>query len=109
MSNVIGATLLLLLIGAIVGFVVGWIAHRDDNRRYAESRSRYLEQQAELARRDELASPRVRWEAERPVVHVHVTTTALPQPQYWQQPHVIDAQIVRDHPTIALPTGNGGA
>lgn len=36
-----GIALLLVLLGLVAGFTLGWIARRDDARRYLESRERY--------------------------------------------------------------------
>ncbi|MGH3898045.1 MAG: hypothetical protein ACRDTA_07265 [Pseudonocardiaceae bacterium] len=41
----VAPALLVLLVGAIAGLIVGWIPHRDDLRRYLESRSLNWRQQ----------------------------------------------------------------
>lgn len=98
MAPVIAAALLLLLIGFVGGLIVGWIAHRDDNRRYEDSRRRYLDQQAQQPQ--ELPESHARWDAERTVVQVYVAGL----PQAYPQSQVIDAQILP-----ALPARSDGA
>ena len=55
------AVLTLLLIGAMGGFVVGWVAKRDDARKYWESRQHHLARQlAEaLDDRDRVTAQRI--------------------------------------------------
>lgn len=102
-APVIAAALLLVLLGFVGGFIVGWIAHRDEDRRYRQSRERYYQRQLAEAfeDRDRALAEAVRVPAAPTPAVVHVHVPAL-YPG-WSQPQTIDAQIVP-----ALPAQSDG-
>jgi hypothetical protein len=101
----------LLSMGAVLiamgWFAIGWVARGHENRKYAESRLRYLANQAIQDQR-ELMEARVHRESERvrqespTVVNVYVAATSVPAAP---QPPVIDAQVVPALPTGESPHG----
>lgn len=74
----LAAAVLVWLIGALVGWIIGWAARGDENRRWAESARRRIDlAEGQVA---ELTAELVRVEAHRlpeppvamPAIHVHV-------------------------------------
>jgi hypothetical protein len=80
-------------------FAIGWVARGQENRKYAESRLRYLANQA-IGDQWEFMDARARWEAERvprespTVVNVFMAAPGVPAPR----PPVIDGEVVRALP-----------
>ncbi len=76
----LAAALLVWVIGAIIGWILGWAARGDENRRWAESFRRRIDlannQVAELtAELDRVESQRFATPAAAmPAIHVHVET-----------------------------------
>jgi hypothetical protein len=76
-------------------FAIGWIARGQENRKYAESRLRYLADQA-IEDEWEFLESRGRWEAERVrrqpprVMNVYLAPRDVPAPR----PQVIDGEVI---------------
>jgi|SRR5689334_1153193 hypothetical protein len=76
-------------------FAIGWIARGQENRKYAESRLRYLADQA-IEDEWEFLESRARWEAERVrrqpprVMNVYLAPRDVPAPR----PQVIDGEVI---------------
>lgn len=78
----LAAAVLVWLIGALVGWVIGWAARGDENRRWAESfrqRIDYAESQARdaVAELERVKAKRLdQWRVPAPLpeIHVHVQT-----------------------------------
>lgn len=100
-NALVAVALLLVLVGAVGGFVVGWIARRDENRRYLESRERFWSRKLAEAAADH-AQELAEVTAPAPTV-VHVHMPAFPQGQLWPQPRAIDAPVDLD----AMALGRG--
>jgi hypothetical protein len=91
----------------IIGFTIGWVAKRDDAQAYAASRARHFERLArntalelEAVHRSYRESERVHPATAPAVVHVHVSSPALP---VWpgQGLPVLDGQVVAELPRVA--------
>lgn len=76
-------------------FAIGWIARGQENRKYAESRLRYLADQA-IEDEWEFLESRARWEAER--VHRQPPTVMnvylAPRDVLAPRPQVIDGEVI---------------
>ena len=94
-----------LLLGAAVliamgWFALGWVARGQDNRRYAESRLRYLANQAIEDRGAPVGSPTC-VDSQRlsapvvPTVNVYLTAPSVP---VWPRPPVVDTAVVNGQP-----------
>lgn len=84
---------ILLLVGGLVGGVVGWVAKRDEARRYIASRERYWAARvAELESYSKVAPPSP--PATTVVQHFHMNAPS------WSRPAapVLDALVVRELP-----------
>ncbi|MGH3834463.1 MAG: hypothetical protein ACRDSF_01980 [Pseudonocardiaceae bacterium] len=106
-TTVFGAAVLVGLLVAVGGFIVGWIARTEQNHIYADSRRRHLAHLTELA---ELGPGRGRWDAERDVLYVPIpiampVQVPMPVPvPGWAQPVVTGTQTVPGQPELpALP------
>ena len=102
-----------LAVGLIGGFVLGWIAHRDNIRGYLAGRERHWQRQIDVAlderdaALDELNQYRT-FVQQQPqsqqspsVINVHVHPSL---PQGWSQP-VIDGQVVSEPSWSAIESG----
>jgi len=84
-------------------FAIGWVARGHENRKYAESRLKYLADQA-IEDQWELVEARARWEAERvhrqppTVVNVYLDRRDVPA----QRPPVIDGEVIRAFPATPV-------
>lgn len=105
-------TALLLIMVGVLGFVVGWVAHREENSRYRESRERHWQRQLTLtlAQRADERAETIRVPAPDPappaVVHVHLP--ALPQGLAWPRHQPAIAPVDLDALT-AKQLDRGGA
>ena len=76
-------------------FAIGWVARGHENRKYAESRLKYLADQA-IEDQWELVEARARWEAERvyrqrpTVMNVYLAPRDVPA----TRPQVIDGEVI---------------
>jgi hypothetical protein len=81
-------------------FAIGWIARGQENRKYAESRLKYLADQA-IEDQWEFVAARARWEAERlrcqppTVMNMYLAPRDVPEPR----PPVIDGEVIRALPS----------
>lgn len=107
--EMLAAAVLMLVIGALVGWCAGWVARGDENRRWAESCRRRIDYAETLAR--EAAAELERVNAQRlnqswtagpaPQIHVHVQpslvmgyhdlTSVAARALADQQPQVLEA------------------
>lgn len=101
----LAVALLVGLVCAIGGFVVGWIAHGDDLRRYHTSRRNHLERLEQLAQQQPPPEP----PAQRDVIYVPVPVPMpVPMPMPWPgpgpgpiwAPAVAGTRVVGGHPTL---------
>ncbi|HET9255260.1 MAG TPA: hypothetical protein VFO16_08675 [Pseudonocardiaceae bacterium] len=101
------ATGLFLMAGVLIAmgwFAIGWVARGQENRKYAESRLRYLADQA-IEEQREFIEARARWEAERvpqdspTVVNVFIAAPPIPSPRS----AVIDGEVIRALPAVRAP------
>lgn len=99
MTASVGVVVMLILLSAVVGFCVGWIARRDENRRYRESRERYWQRQLDeaLADRDQLLA-----EAQREPVPARAARIKR-KPARVAPPPVLDAEVVEETPWEVTP------
>jgi hypothetical protein len=105
--EMLAAAVLVWLIGALVGWCVGWAARGEQNRAWHTTQHHHLTQaRRDLAQAlDELDHARGRRDAERfpapgpAVVHVHLTA-----PPSWAPPPVLDPARVLDAVPV-LPPG----
>lgn len=87
--DVVAVALMLVLLGAVGGWIAGWIGRGEQNRLFAVGQQRYVaEQQAQR----ELIAVQAEQQPSPAVVHVHL---ALPAPYQGWAPQVIDAQVVQ--------------
>jgi hypothetical protein len=105
--EMLAAAVLVWLIGALVGWCVGWAARGEQNRAWHNTLRHHLTHaRTDLAHAlEELEDTRAQWEAERfpapgpAVVHVHLTA-----PPSWAPPPVLDPTRVIDAVAV-LPEG----
>lgn len=97
----------LLLIGSLIGWVAGWAARSDENRRWAESFRRRVETAeqeagnawAEVARLDaQLLAIPAPVAAAAPVINVHLTAPMVPS--YRDLAGATAAALAREMPAV---------
>lgn len=86
---------LLLLVGTVIGFIIGWAAHREEDRQYVRSREAFWARKLAEA----LAPVQVAAPARAPTV-VHVHMPVLPPAPPVRQPRVIEAQLAEELPPV---------
>lgn len=104
--TLLGAALLVGLVCAIGGFLVGWIAHRDDTRRYHASRRDHLAHLDHLERLAQLERATTGCDVPREVVYVPIPMPIpMPMPGLGRgvgwAPAVTGRQIVDGPPALA--------